>query len=347
MAITIEGTPKERGMQYGKAVTALIKKNIAFYRTMFQSYDVTWESAKQHAARFEEPIKEYLPWAIEEMQGIAEGSGASYEDILTLNCRSEILFANPDGCSCLGLLPELTKDGHTLLGQNWDWLRPAGECTVLVRIRNTAEPNMLMCAEAGIIGGKGLNSEGIGVCLNALSAGHGRVGVPLHIMYRSILGQKTISNALEQIARAKRAGFGNFCIGSASGFLMCVEYTPENFDVLMPVSEPMCHTNHFLSPLFIKQDTFKTNLVDTYIRLNRMRRLLQGKQSLTTDDMWRVFTDHANFPDSVCSHEDPCDPEGKRLCTVYSIVMDLNDRLLWISEANPCKGKTIRFSLED
>ena len=115
----------------------------------------------------------------------------------------------------------------------------------------------------------------------------------------------------------------------------------------MPVSEPMCHTNHFLSPLFIKQDTFKTNLVDTYIRLNRMRRLLQGKQSLTTDDMWRVFTDHANFPDSVCSHEDPCDPEGKRLCTVYSIVMDLNDRLLWISEANPCKGKTIRFSLED
>lgn len=347
IAITVEGAPRERGRQYGEKAKSLIEKNIRFYRSMFETYGVEWEKAKQIASRFEDAISEYLPWATEEMKGIAEGAGVAYEDILALNCRSEIIFANPDGCSSLGILPELSENGHVLLGQTWDWLAPAGECTLIVRVRGTDEPDIVMCAEAGIIGGKGLNSEGIGVCLNALSAGKGCVGVPLHVMYRAILGQKTISNALDQVAHAKRAGFGNFAIGSAEGFLMCVEYTPDNFDVLMPVSEPMCHTNHYLSPLFASRDTFKAALTDTFVRLNRMKRMTRGKSGFSRDDLWAVFTDHANFPDSICSHEDPSDPEGKRLCTVYSVVMDLNDRRLWISRAAPCEGGIDEFGLED
>ena len=205
----------------------------------------------------------------------------------------------------------------------------------------------MIAVEAGIIGGKGLNSEGVGVCLNALSTGKGGLGVPLHILYRAILAQTNISNALEAVTQTQRAGCGNFAIGSAQGFLMCVEYTPENFDVLMPIDKPMCHTNHYLSPLFRPQDTFKRDLTETFVRLNRLERLAYGlKRPFTQKDMWRILSDHANYPDSICSHQDPKDPVTRRFCTIYTLVMDLNERTFCITEGEPCDQKISSYVLK-
>lgn len=344
--ITLSGTAAERGQQYGEAASEKIRINIDFYTSLFQAYGVSWEKARVVAKSFEPCIRDYLPWAIEEMRAIAQSCGISYEDILTINCRSEVLFAQPDGCSAFGVLPELTENGHTLLGQTWDWLAGSRAAAVVLKVKSPTEPDAIICAEAGMIGGKGLNAHGIGVCLNALSVGHGTIGVPLHIMYRKILGQDTISNALDQIAKPQRAGSGCFVLGSASGFLMSVEFTPENFDVLMPISEPLCHTNHYLSPILRGADTFKRDLTDTFVRLNRLQRLCRAFNSrYTVAKVFEYLSDHANFPDSVCSHEDLADPEGKRLCTVYAMAMDLNEKSLWITSDNPCCSDRQKISL--
>lgn len=344
--IEISGTPTERGTQYGKEAKEKIHKNIRFYSALFETYGIDWPKAQKIAKSFEQSINQYLPWATEEMRAIAEAAEVSYEDILAINCRSEVLFAQPDGCSAFGVIPELTEDGHTYLGQTWDWLASAREAAVILKIHSPTEPDALICAEAGIIGGKGLNAHGIGVCLNALSVGHGVIGVPLHIIYRKILGQDTVSNALDQVAKPNRAGSGCFVIGSASGFLMSVEFTPENFDVLMPTDRPLCHTNHYLSPILRAADTFKRDLTDTFVRLNRLQRLCNAFNGRYTIE--RIFTylsDHANCPDSVCSHEDPADPKGKRLCTVYAMAMDLNSRTLWITDNNPCCSEKQKITL--
>lgn len=123
--LTLTGTARERGYQYGSQVPELIKKNIAFYRTMFEGFGVPWETAGKISKKFEPFIRDYYPEALEEISGVAEGANLSYEDILTINCRSEILFAKPDGCTTFGILPEQSCDGHTYLGQTWDWLKPA------------------------------------------------------------------------------------------------------------------------------------------------------------------------------------------------------------------------------
>lgn len=345
--LTLTGTARERGYQYGSQVPELIKKNIAFYRTMFEGFGVPWETAGKISKKFEPFIRDYYPEALEEISGVAEGANLSYEDILTINCRSEILFAKPDGYTTFGILPEQSCDGHTYLGQTWDWLKPARDTTVILEVHVEGQPKILIAVEAGIIGGKGLNSEGIGVCLNALSTGKGGLGVPLHILYRAILAQTNISNALEAVTQTQRAGCGNFAIGSAQGFLMCVEYTPENFDVLMPIDKPMCHTNHYLSPLFRPQDTFKRDLTETFVRLNRLERLAYGlKRPFTQKDMWRILSDHANYPDSICSHQDPKDPVTRRFCTIYTLVMDLNERTFCITEGEPCDQKISSYVLK-
>ncbi len=338
--ICISGNPKERGYQYGKAASERVRKTIDFYKAMFATYGVSWEEAKSRALSFIPFIKEYYAEGLEEMEGISEGAALSFEDILAINCRSEILFAFPDGCSCLGVLASQTKDGHTYLGQNWDWLRAAEEGVVILKVEEPNAPRQIICAEAGIIGGKGINEAGIAVCLNALSVGRGKKGVPLHVMYRMILRQTSISNAIGVIAQAKRAGAGNFALGSKEDFLVNVEYTCDNFDVIAADEErPLAHTNHYLSPIFVADDTFKRDLPCTFVRLNRLKRLLKAQGGdFDKEKLFEILSDHKNHPDSICSHEDPADPAGKQICTIYAVIMDLTAKKLWITDGNPCKS---------
>ena len=55
--LTLTGTARERGYQYGSQVPELIKKNIAFYRTMFEGFGVPWETAGKISKKFEPFIR--------------------------------------------------------------------------------------------------------------------------------------------------------------------------------------------------------------------------------------------------------------------------------------------------
>ena len=98
--IEIKGTAFERGKRYGSSASGAIKRNIDFYSSAFEkSANIDWPQAQKLAMKFLPVIEKYCPSYVEEMKGIAEGSGRSFEDILTLNCRSEVLFAKADARS--------------------------------------------------------------------------------------------------------------------------------------------------------------------------------------------------------------------------------------------------------
>src|SRR3546814_20533979 len=97
-------------------------------------------------------------------------------------------------------MPETTASGHTLLGQNWDWLAGVyGRCAIL-RIRRSDRPSLICYTEAGIVGGKmGVNEHGIGLVENGLVPGHaGRNAYenPFHPLFREILNATTSAQAL-------------------------------------------------------------------------------------------------------------------------------------------------------
>jgi isopenicillin-N N-acyltransferase-like protein len=344
--ITLSGTPAERGRKYGSAAKKQIDVSLGLYAKLFKAYAaLSWDEAKKKSLKFEKTIQDYCPNALEEMQGIAEGCGKTYEDILALNCRSELMFALPDGCSAIALVPEAAR-GKTIIAQTWDWLKECRPGTVILEIHQEPLPTILTVSEAGMVGGKGLNSSGIGVCLNAMSIGRGQIGVPLHLIYRGILNSRTITDALDQVSEVRRAGAGNFTIASSTGIALCFEYTPDNFDVLMSEGEPLCHTNHYLSPLFKAEDKLKSSVADTHIRYNMLRRLSKKyTNGLGVEDVWTILSDHTNFPDSICSHEDPANPESSRFCTVYAALFDLNSKVLWVTNGNPCEGRAYPFYL--
>ena len=342
-SLCLSGTSTERGRAYGLACRKEIDRTLSNYSQMFLAFSgISWEKAREKALRNLPFVESACPKVLEEMKGIAEGSGTDFRDIFTLNSRSEIVLEEQvDGCTAFAVSPALTGD-RLLLCQNWDWIRRQEESLVVLEIDQAPEPSILMIAEAGLVSGKGLNSAGIGACFNALSTGSGQPGVPVHVILRRILDAPALGDAVEAVSGAVRAGSGNFLVGTREGEMLDIEAIPEDFGVLLPENGFLAHTNHFLAPNLLSRfrDHGKSLLPDTFHRLSRMSSLIRGAGGPVDLPLCRAFlSDHRNAPDSICRHEDPRDPAGKQLASVYSVVMDLEGGILWLSDSNPCSSE--------
>lgn len=182
--IRISGQAHERGVAYGSFAKERILKVIDEYKVLFdKEAHLPWKDAVRMAKRYEPAIRAYRPDLIDEMKGIAEGAGVPFDVILTLNCRSEVMFAKSeapaDECSVIGVPQEASGNGKTYLAQNWDWWSIGAGTTVILEVYERPYPKALIVTEAGLVGGKGLNAAGVGVSLNAMSVKKGQIGVPL------------------------------------------------------------------------------------------------------------------------------------------------------------------------
>ena len=57
---------------------------------------------------------------------------------------------------------------------------------------------------------------------------------------------------------------------------------------------------------------------------------------ISTVDIKEMMKDHTSYPDSICRHDDELEPEGKRMCTVFSFIMDLEREEMYFAPGNPC-----------
>ena len=82
------------------------------YKQVFAlSSDRSPEEMQEFALSFVD-ITRKVPEVMEEVEGIAEGSGFSLADIMIVNCRYEITkFPKKNECTTGAVLPEAAKDG--------------------------------------------------------------------------------------------------------------------------------------------------------------------------------------------------------------------------------------------
>src|SRR5579862_826678 len=125
--IITSGEPIERGRQYGFATKDRIANTLRAYESLFIGYaGLTWADVTQYALRYVEVIDDFDHAMTEEMRGIAEGAGVEFHDILAINVRTEVMYGLGEiraaaDCTAFAAVTPATTDGHTLLGQNWDW----------------------------------------------------------------------------------------------------------------------------------------------------------------------------------------------------------------------------------
>jgi isopenicillin-N N-acyltransferase-like protein len=351
--VRVRGGARERGVAYGEEVRDRVRRSVEAYREVFAA-DAGWDWATvtDHAMAYAPAIERFEPRYLREIEGIAEGAALDPGDVLAINVRTEVMFAakarqavdpsrRPGECTAFAVVPERSADGHTLIGQNWDWLLHAEDTVVVLEAQQDDGPDFVTVVEAGLLAKTGMNSSGIGLVTNALvsDADVGAPGIPYHLALRGILDAETISDAYAAVQRGFRSSSANYLIAHADGLAVDIEGAPGDFDALyltFPTDGVLVHTNHFVSPRFTGRDVGAWVMPDSPFRLERIRAAVATPGPLSLDTFRLALADHANHPSGVCCHPDPRFDRLDRGTTVASVLMDLDATTMWVADGHPC-----------
>lgn len=348
--IEISGAdPVERGRAYGEAARDRIAASADFYAEAFiRSTTLSWSEITERALRWMPIIDDYLPGALGEIRGIAEGSGRTFDEILALNGRAELSHINPfdddvpGECTSFALLPEASGDGHVYCGQNWDWKDGVRDTLVLVRVEQPGKPTILMQVEAGQIGKHGANSAGLALNGNGLKARlRTGMGVPGNFVRRKVLEQWDMHGALQAVFRVRQAYSTNLLLSHREGFAIDIETTPARHGWLYPTDGLLVHANHFESfiPSQIEPE-YRPSSLDSLYRGFRVRQALQRvrNEADMPAAVRSAMSDHFSEPNSVCVHPDPGDDPIDAQLTVASSLVDLTTGEYRIAGGPPCEN---------
>ncbi|MCL5256631.1 MAG: C45 family peptidase [Chloroflexi bacterium] len=351
--IDLKGTPRERGRQHGEALRTEIHQ---LYATLLDT--ISRKSALRlgerelfdFAGNHVPHSKQYAPDLHEELLGIAEGAGLSAGKILFLNCYEELgrlslpeiaarLCGQPlppgatpaTACTAFAVLPEATRDGQVYIGQGYD-MAPFYEPVVL-RIEAGNEPKQLIFTFPGILAAAGMNAAGLALCENTLISHDQRFGVPNPVIVRKALQQTTMSDCVGAIIGCQRACGQNYLIGSTFA-TADIETSAGKHGFQYVQDGVYAHANHYETPE-LKRIECSGCIPDSYMRSGRMLDLLKaGTGKLDMAGLQRILCDHANFPASICRHEETPNGGSK---TVSALVFQPADGVMAITRGNPCE----------
>jgi isopenicillin-N N-acyltransferase-like protein len=336
--IEIAGESYERGRQYGARAQAAIGQNLASYLRLVEFHArLDRDQALRAAAAFEPIIKSHAPDLLLEMRGIADGAGCDLVDILLINARSELLGIMSE-CTALAAGPQVTHQGQVLIGQNWDWYIAIEAEPVLLRVHQPDGMEILTLVEAGQVGKIGMNSAGLGVCLNFLSHSDQGIGLPVHLVLRQMLACANLGQAIREAYRLPRGGAANVLVAHAKGDILDLELTAARADFLYADAGWLVHANHFESARLRSGDTGVATSMSTLARAARARRLMSADLgSISLHTLRAILADHAYGAYAICRHADPDEPPLQQTATLASIIMDLSERTLYLAAGQPCQ----------
>lgn len=351
--IEIAGAPYERGVRYGGLVADEISECVKVYARWFTQFcALEWSQVREKA-------RDYLSWLeganselAAEMKGVAEGCGRDLLDIVVLNFRTEIAYGASGilgACECtsVGVPSVASDDGHVYVAENWDWLADTLPLTVLLEISN-GDQRLATFTEAGMVGKFGVNSAGVGLCVNLLACNENRVGAGFHVLARKVLESTSMLGAVWSVTGAQRAGSGNFMIGNAgSGEVVDLEWLPSKFNILSPRGSSMVHTNHFVGDTGGATDRVQI-MSDispgTFLRRARAERLLEEMgEPIGVKELKMLLADHASAPEGICRHGGRVGEHIVLGQTNLSVIIDVSASRIYFGRGPACEADYITY----
>ncbi|MEZ0168025.1 C45 family autoproteolytic acyltransferase/hydolase [Microvirga sp. TS319] len=337
--IEVSGAPRERGRQYGEQAAGRVRLGIEHYSSQIAGQKPFKDDIAALVDKFLPAIDRFDPTYLEEMRGIAEGAGVALESVVLLNARTEILKLarrpvaewealdeEPDGCTGVVVLPEMTAEGRLIHAQNWDWKAECAETAVVLKIRREDGPDILTFTEAGALARSGFNAAGIAITANYLETDrdYQRLGVPLALIRRKVLEQRQLAASMQAVYTTRKSAANNMIVSHANGIAIDFECAPDETFQVLPERGLVVHANHFQSPIALTKlkDTGIANTPDSLYRDLRVRALIEPHLgSVTRDVVKNALFDDFETPWSVCR------PPRKNLssnlsATVAMIVME-------------------------
>jgi len=362
--VSVSGTPYERGRQYGAALPARIAASAGLYgKTLDElGYDAAGKSGL--IKRFSATVGEFGEHYLEEMRGIADGAGVAFEDVVMINCRTEVIaqarkeraeagqVEEPDdGCTGAAILPERSATGAVIHGQNWDWRAECAETAIVLRVRRDDGPDILTFVEAGGLARSGLNAAGVSITANYLESerDYRQAGVPLALIRRKVLEQEHYAFAMRAIATTPKSCSNNMMVATSLGFAIDFECAPDEAFPIYPADGLIVHANHWQSPVALAKlrDTGIPSVPESFYRDWRVKQLLDAAgQKLTPDDLKAALFDTFGTPYSVCRPPRP-GSGGNLSATVSMVIMEPSKGVMEVAPLPALNRTFTRYSLTE
>ena len=224
--IEVSGTPYEMGKQHGVALKDQIIDAVADYKASVKKL-FGEENAQLifywvlNEAKFKQDIEKQIPNVIEELKGIADGAGVSFDDVLLTNMFEEVYEAAP---SRFGLKPiNAPRQGGTSFtvasgkkrfsGQNMEYSGNLQGKQLVIRYQYSNR-QLLTYGFVGQIGGVGVNSNGLSVFVTTLPQGKKREqdGLGSTFVRRMLLEQNSVDSAIAKLAATPRFAGTNYIL---------------------------------------------------------------------------------------------------------------------------------------
>jgi isopenicillin-N N-acyltransferase like protein len=329
--IEARGTNREIGRQVGEAARERIARSVAYYEEHIEWLaGMPFAAAEARALGLLRYAERDLPQYVDELRGMAEGSGVPFEKLVVLNCGEEILCA-ADHCTCLAV----SSQGRTVVGHNEDWIEADVENMVVLSLTVPDGTRILALTGAAYLPMCGVNSHGIAFYGNTLYTRDERAGVPNGFKHRWLLEAATRAEADVRACMPGRARGSNHLNAEAGGAIWDVEVSAERATTV-EADGWLVHTNHLTSPEM--QDLERSESAGSRLRLRRGRELVAAGMAAGDDPfdiVAGVLRDHANAPTSICAHHVPDDPDDSP--TTGSVIIELEERRMHVCAGRPCE----------
>ena len=367
--LQLSGTPFERGRMHGQIARAQVTGSVRCYASLFASCGIDWAEAQRRAAEYRDIIAGCGGGMIEEIEGIAIGSGFNVNEILALNCRTEILpptflgmeTTNSDAarrkntaiglfdigeCTSVAVTGARCVDGQTRVAQNWDWIGYQRDNVVALRVlREAPWPSFLTLTEAGILAKIGINDYGVAVGLNILRATNDRqqLGIPVHIFQHMALDCTSVDAVVALAQSLAFAASSNAILGDASGNVCALEYSPSGAAAIPPDQGVIAHTNHFCDPRLAEWQAPLAQMLTTEPRLHCADTHISGWPDQIDDAyLGMLLRDETGTGadakyGAICRSPDMSLPPDLRVESVFGVIINCDKRTMLVAPGIPSK----------
>lgn len=328
--LKIHGSPADRGQALG---TELRDRIAAAWKT-YRGYFSTWKESDLIATteKIFSHIERAFPIYGVEIKEIAKSSGLPLWQIVALNSRTELLHEPYRVHECTAIFSRPRR----ILAENWDFAQALEALTVIVRM-DLGTHQIITMAEPGMLAKVGMNSYGVGVCLNRLGCQEDIDGVPVHILLRAVLDCRSVDEAVAMLQRVQVGSESNLMIGDASGAGINAEIAGSTLGIYGADECNLIHANHYV---YLKNSEASTpeDVLHSTTRHNRAVELAQLKPELSFEDVAKLLRDqnHPLYP--ICR---PYIDDSVLLgCTgtVSTLIMELPERRFHYTPGTPLEN---------
>jgi len=321
--LEVAGSPYDMGKAHGMAFKLLIERSLAI---MWELLPVPPETAMAYAAQSISYCREQAPELMEEVQGIADGSGLTMEEIFTLNAGLDLQlsskhltnFAGPD-CWTAAVTGEATADGRTFVLWTAEDSAQWFETSILLRVEPLDGLPCMMWTFAGFVGRPGLNPY-LALSAAAQFTEDCEPGLPYPFICRKALGMTKTVEAVGTIAGYSRMAGMAYTLGDAEGNIATLDTTARTSRQVQSAPGVTPAAGRWAEE-----------------RRGRIEELLRerwGQNGLP--ELQRLQCDHGSG--ALCAHDG-------LLAVLTAFVCDVNARQMWLTHGNPCENEYVRYSM--